>query len=323
MTAMTLFSGANVPAFARTGEISEAAKAMAGGGGMGGKRLSIEGGVFRLYSDGKQLAKIPDRHLEVVIVNAASKIARQFYAGTYDKDNPTPPDCWSVDGNTPDKAVVNPQCASCAQCKQNEKGSGQGDARACRFSQKLAIVLANDINGDVMQLQLPSMSIFGKAENGSMPLQAYTRYLLAQSPPVDPTKLVTKLQFDTDASVPKLFFQPVRWLNDEEYATCIEAGKSPDALKAITSEVFQTDKVATPKMELPGKAPTEAAVTEAKPEPKAIKTKPVTLVKPAPKEYAQQEAAEEMPEPTVRKETKAAPAVQNPKLAQALDEWDD
>lgn len=320
MTTMTLFSGANVPAFARTGEISEAAKAMAGGGGMGGKRLSIEGGVFRLYSDGKQLAKIPDRHLEVVIVNAASKIARQFYTGTYDKDNTTPPDCWSVDGNTPDKAVANPQCASCAQCKQNEKGSGQGDSRACRFSQKLAIVLANDIGGDVMQLQLPSMSIFGKAENGSMPLQAYTRYLLAQSPPVDPTKLVTKLQFDTDASVPKLFFQPVRWLNDEEYATCIEAGKSPDALKAITSEVFQTDKVAAPKMELPGEQPV-AKIPATKPK-QASDVKVVALKKPAPKEYAQQEATEEMPEPTVRKETKAAPAVQNPKLAQALDEWD-
>jgi len=63
----------------------------------------------------------------------------------------------------------------------NVKGSGQGESKACRFSQRLAVVFANDIGGDVMQLQLAATSIFGKEEGDKRPLQAYARYLAAQN----------------------------------------------------------------------------------------------------------------------------------------------
>ncbi len=317
MTALSLFQGGNVPAFAR-GEISDAAKAMAGGGGAGGKRISIRGGVFRLVDAGKEIAKIKERELDVVIVNAASKIARGFYAKVYDEDNPSAPDCWSGDGDAPDKSVAEPQSVRCADCPQNAKGSGQGDSRACRFNQRLAVVLANDTGGDVMQLSLASTSLFGKAENGNMPLQAYTRYLLAQSPPVDPVKLVTRLEFDTDAATPKIFFKPVRWLTEEEYENCAKAGKSPEALQAISSQVFQMDglKDKPAPLDIPGtqvKADPDAAVKASKVIDKAAKAAP------APKEYQ----TEGEPEPTVRKEAAKPAAAKTGNLAKTLDEWDD
>jgi hypothetical protein len=96
-------------------------------------------------------------------------------------------------------------------CPQNIKGSGQGESRACRFNQRLAVVLANDLNGDVLQLQLPATSIFGKAEGDNHPLQSYARLLAAQS--ISPEMVVTRMKFDTQKESPKLFFKPFALVN--------------------------------------------------------------------------------------------------------------
>ena len=106
MSNVTLFSGSNVPAFVKKAELSPLAKSLAGGGGSGGgKRISIRGGVFRLLVDGKEVAAIDERFLDVVIVNAAPKIGRTFYLKQYDSDAPSAPDCWSADGEKPDSSA--------------------------------------------------------------------------------------------------------------------------------------------------------------------------------------------------------------------------
>ena len=335
MSNVAIFKPGQLPAFAREGVISEAAKALAGGSGQSGKRISIKGGVFRLISDGKEVASIEDRHLDVVIVNTAPKVSRTFYAGTYDEKNPSAPTCWSADGDKPDASIKQPQCANCAQCPQNVKGSGQGDSRACRFSQRLAVVLANDIEGDVMQLTLAATSIFGKADGDNRPLQEFARQLLAQG--VDPTMLITRMKFDTKAPVPKLFFKPMRWLTDDEYAITSEKGTSPDAIKAITMTVAQQDGVqpaapagfgmegAPPKATraaAPAPAPAEDEEPPA-PAPKTRNAKPKLPPEPAP---AAQDDEDEAPAPApVVRAAKATPAPVAPAagVAQTLAEWDD
>ena len=89
MTSIVTFDPAQLPAFAkrRSGK-SAMAKALTGGGEAGGKRISIKGGVFRLMSAGKEIANIEDRHLDVVMVNAAAKVNRIFYAAAYDSEVP-------------------------------------------------------------------------------------------------------------------------------------------------------------------------------------------------------------------------------------------
>ena len=293
MSNLTTFNPSQLPSFARKGELSSIAKALTGGGtGASMKRISTKGGVFRLIAGGKEVAAIEDRHLDVVIVNAAPKVSRTFYAGQFVEGQATAPNCWSADGDLPDASVTEPQAKSCATCPQNVKGSGQGDSRACRFSQRLAVVLANDIEGDVMQLTLAATSIFGKEDGDKRPLQAYARYLAAQN--ISPETLVTRLKFDTKAAVPKLFFQPVRWLDDTEFATITDKGQSDEAKKAITMTVSQTDGIKP--LALEGK----------KPEAKAVE-------------------AEEVDEPEVRKEVKAKPTAVPKKsgnLASVVDNWD-
>lgn len=309
MSNITTFNPAQTPAFARTGELSAVAKSLTGGGtGNSIKRISVKGGVFRLIAGGKEVASIDDRHLDVVIVNAAPKVSRTFYAGQFIEGEAKAPDCWSANGDTPDASIESPQAASCASCPQNIKGSGQGDSRACRFSQRLAVVLANDVDGgDVMQLTLAATSIFGKEEgDDKRPLQAYARYLAAQN--ISPEMVVTRLKFDTKAAVPKLFFQPARWLDDVEYAAALEKGQSEDAKRAITMTVAQADSVKPVQLE--GKRP---AAAPAKP----VAAKPVV-------EDVVEEVVEEIEEPAKRKAAAKPTAIpkKSGSLASVVADWD-
>ena len=78
MSNVALFNPSQVPAFAKArGELSAMAKALAGGGG-GGKRVSIKGGVFRLVNNGKEVAAIDERDLDVVLVDAAEEVNGAF-----------------------------------------------------------------------------------------------------------------------------------------------------------------------------------------------------------------------------------------------------
>lgn len=314
MSNVALFSASNVPAFAKKAELSAVAKALAGGGGASGKRISIKGGVFRLLVDGKEVAAIDERFLDVVIVNAAPKVGRTFYMKAYDGETPAGPDCWSADGEKPDATAANPQSERCATCPQNISGSGQGTSRACRYSQRLAVVLANDIEGDVHQIQLPATSIWDKDAKGEdLPLQAYARRLAAQN--VSPEMLVTRMKFDTKSEAPKLFFRATRWLNEEEYASATEKGSSEEAKRAITMTVAQVDKVEAPApLALEGAPPSAIKPHEAPSAPKRGRPPKAKVEEPA--------AEEDDVEPTVKKDEKPAPAAK-PSLAALADQWDD
>lgn len=344
MSNITLFGGDNLPAFAKKAELSDMAKALAGGGGNTGKRISIKGGVFRLMSSGKEVAAIDERYMDVVIAKAAPKVFRIYHAAAYDGETASAPDCWSSDGDVPDKAVKNAQGDTCATCPQNIAGSGKGESRACRYQQRLAVVLADDMEGDVLQLPLPATSVFGKEDGEKRPLQAYARWLIAQN--VNPDMVVTRMRFDTTAESPKLTFKAMRWLTEDEYATVTEQGATDDAIKAVTLSVGQMDG-AKPKLALEGEAPKAKAKAtpapaddedeEPAPKPKAkAKAKPAPVADdedeaPAPAPKAKAKAApveddeDEVPAPTVRKSAaKEAPVPTGKKsLADVVGEWDD
>jgi len=323
MSNITLFNSSNVPAFARNNELSDTAKALTGGGtGASTKRISIKGGVFRLVAGGKEITSIEDRHLDVVIVRAAPKVSRIFYAGAYDADKIVRPECWSNDGEKPDASLESPQNKTCMGCPQNEAGSGMGNSRACRFQQRLAVVLANDLEGAVLQLTLPATSIFGKEDGDKRPLQAFARYLAAQTPPVNPEQIITRMKFDTKAESPKLFFQPVRWLTDDEYPAVVAQSESDDAKKAVTLTVAQADGVKAAPMTIPGAAP-KAAVKPA-PAP-AVEDEEEEAPAPKAKAPKTKPAADVDDEPEVRKETAKSTTVpaKKSKLADIVSDWDD
>jgi len=223
-------------------QLQEVDDNLAGGSsGLKTHRISLRGGRFRELVNGEQVNVKNDGFLNVIVVNAA-KISRTYYAGQYDAENPSAPTCWSPDTDAPDAAVPadQRQAKRCMDCKQNVKGSGQGESRACRFQQRIAVLLEGDLE-TVYQLQLPATSVFGEAKDGKMGMQAYAKHLRAHKTPS--IAVVTQMYFDENSDTPKLFFKPVRPLEEAELQQAITARDSEDAVRAITLTVAQTDGV--------------------------------------------------------------------------------
>ena len=258
MSDVTIFNPNALPDYLREVGVSDLTKSLmsnAGGGG-GNKRISLRGKKFRLVVDGEEMSTLKSESLNVVIVNATKDISRTFYAKAYDpKAEASPPDCWSKDGTAPDPTAAAPQATKCDSCPQNIKGSGQGNSRACRFSKRLAIALADDLESGVYQLTLPSASIFGDGEKNQMPFNKYVKYVGTQGYSID--TLVTTMTFDEDSDSPRVFFDANRFLTQAEYAQTSKLGKSQEAVNAITMTVAQSDhvaeapKLAAPKVQLP------------------------------------------------------------------------
>jgi len=245
MSDITLFQSNNLPDYLKEVELDDLTKSLAGNTSV--KRISIRGGVFRLMVSGEEVAKNESRSMNIVIVNGGRHIGRQYYKGKYVPGETAAPDCWSNDGDKPDASIESPQSSACEGCPQNIKGSGQGDSRACRYQQKLAVMLADDIKGDVYQLALAATSIFGRGDTDKMPFQQYAKYVGSQGKNIN--TLVTEMRLDSDSDTPKLTFKPVRFLSREEWETAREKGDTPAAKAAITQTPATTDggKKAIPK----------------------------------------------------------------------------
>jgi hypothetical protein len=230
MSALTLFNTDKLPAYLKSIKLDDASLSLLSGGGV--PKISIKGNVFRKIVAGEEVMKNEDRSMNMIIINTAPVEYRTFYAGVYKEGENKGPSCWSSTGEVPDSAIKNPQSPSCATCPQNIKGSGQGDSRACRFSRYVSVVLENDLEGDIMQLVLPSQSVFGKGEKGKLPLRQYAKFLAAHGLPI--TTVVTEVRFDTDSATPKLTFKPIRPLTEEEYSICSGRVTSVEAMEAIS-----------------------------------------------------------------------------------------
>jgi hypothetical protein len=226
---MTLFkSGSVIPDYLR-----EAADATTKdiAGSSGGKQISIKGGVWRMVVGGEEVAKNEERAMNFVVIASGKGVTRTFYADKYEEGKDIKPACWSAEGVVPNEEVTNPQSKSCATCPQNIEGSGDGKARACRYSKRLAVALENDIGGNIYRLSVPAKSYFGRAEGEKMPLQAFGKFLSGHGIPI--TGIVTEARFDTAEAVPVLKFRAVRPLTKEEWELGKAQSQTEDARQAI------------------------------------------------------------------------------------------
>ena len=314
MSDLELFrdKSAVIPAHLQKGPLDALTKSLMGSSET--KRISIRGNIFRMIVGGQEVAKNEDRAMDMVIIRAAEHTSRSYYAGTFVEGSNALPDCWSTDGNKPDPQVKSPQFSNCANCPMNAAGSGQGTSKACRYSRRLAVLLGNDIeNSDVYQLVLPAQSIFGKGDNGKMPLGQYAKFIGGHGLSV--SSVVTEMRFDTSSATPKLTFRAVRPLNVEEMAIAIEKGNSEEAVNAVTYNPAQIDRgaAAAPQAE------------PAKQDPELFRDLPSRGAKPAAEEKAvepEPTKAAEPEEPKVRESKKAAPA-EPEDLESVLDAWGD
>ena len=230
------------------------------------KRISIEGRVFRKIVGGKEQSVNTNNDMGIIFVKMAHEASRTYYGSTYKKGVKLAPACWSSDSKTPDADVTNPPAASCAECPNSVKGSGQGgQGTACRLSWRTAVVLPGDPNGDVYQLVLPATSCFGKEENGRWPFRPYIQMLANNN--VSAGRVVTRMQFDINSPVPRLLFSPEAAVPENMKEIVVRQAKSPAAETAVKLTVYKMDKPAEEAPQAP------AGSNEEVPEPTVRETK--------------------------------------------------
>lgn len=203
--------------------------------GVGSKRISIRGGVFRKVVGGKEVASIEDRHMNVIFVNASPTASRTFYDTTYKEGEKVSPTCWSSDSNKPDDDVENKQASSCSECPHSIRGA----QKQCRLSWRTATVLPDDPSGDVLQLVLPATSSFGKEDNGKYPFVPYVQMLAGNN--ISLKNVITRMQFDTKSPTPKLLFSPAGIVPEGDRDAIENQKNSLAAEQAIKLTVYQTD----------------------------------------------------------------------------------
>jgi hypothetical protein len=288
MSNISIFQQQNSVATNR--EVSELSKALADSGGGTSRRITMSKGVFRRIVNGKEAGKVKDGFLNVIVINALPKVSRQFYATAFDPDAaPTLPDCWSNLGDVPDAKAANPQSTSCANCPQNIEGSGiNGKGRACRFNRRIALLLENDMSGDIYQFNIPAKSLFGKGVGNTHPFESYIKFLPANGESID--RIITQIAFDENETADVLKFTPVRHLTDEEIDVVEAAQATQESKRVIQLTVAQQDGV----VKLPPAA-------KADPEPEVVD------------------------EPVVKRAKKAEvpPAAPKAKLADVVNAWSD
>lgn len=255
----------DLPDFLQAAGVSDLTKQLAGKTGI--KRIVPKNGIFRKVVGGEEMGKVKG-NLNAIIVNASPKVGRIFYLKQWTPDaEPSAPDCFSNDGNAPDAGATNPQADRCDACPQNVKGSGQGNSKACRYSQRLAMVLEEDfgtsLEGEVYQMNLASKSLFGDSRgDNTHTFNNYTKYLANNGKSLD--YVVTQLSFNEDNDNQSVLFTPVRFINKAEYAVTATVGSKPEVQKMVTMTPYQADMSGrAPKLEAPkAAAPAQAAVAE-------------------------------------------------------------
>ena len=207
----------------------------------GSRRISLKDAMFSFLEGGNEALPKTKEPLEVIIIKAAP-ISRTYYSEEYDEANPASPICWADDTRTgrptPTVARENIQSESCFDCKWNIKGSGRHGSRACRFHQRIVVMLVAQedhvMDSRLYQLQLPATSVFGDNPQ-KMAMQAYARHLNAHKTPL--ASVVTELYFERSSEIPKLLFRPKRAVTKEEFSLAVCAQKNPETNNVLLNTI--------------------------------------------------------------------------------------
>lgn len=259
-------------------------------------------GTFKRLVNGEQIGNAVRGAMEFIIVDLLPNVSRVYYREKFDPNKEaTLPNCWSNDGDKPEKNVPEAPHSNCADCPMNIKGSGENGSKACRYQRRIAVLVAGDPTGEVYQFNIPAKSLFGKGTGNTHPFEQYVKFLLANGE--SPDTVVTKVSYDDNADTLELLFSPQRTLSDAEYQLVVAAQARAETASYTKITVAHADGVT--------RAPAKA---EAAGVPKAPVAKVVRSTEP-------DDVVAEVAEPTKRVGKKEAIPKPTVDLAAVIDEW--
>ena len=230
---------------------------------LGGSRIGLKGGRFRIVVNGKEEGIIQENYLDVVILAAYPAVSRLYYESQYDADSKAAPSCYSADGVSPAADVKHKQADKCATCPQNVLGSkiaNGNKSKACSYFRRLVVMLAGDTEGRAFRVDVKGMGVFGESypKTHMYNLTDYAKFIAARN--VDLGTVVTRLTFDTEQSVPKLLFSPNRYVTMQELEVVRSRVHAEDVKQMVDVNMTTVDLSGEVDSEpTPAPAPVQAA----------------------------------------------------------------
>jgi len=190
-------------------------------------------GEEELIMDGRN----PVPSLDVVIVGVSPFVSKNYYEKGFEQDSAEAPDCFSVNGVTPDASAAHKQSPTCAVCPKNLMGSKISDAgkkvKACQDNRRISVVplgdILNESYGGPMMLRLPYMSLGNLAKYGTE-MQRYD---------AQPFMVGTRLSFDLDVTYQLLEFEALGWLTEEQATMVAKVMEDPLIERMLETEVVE------------------------------------------------------------------------------------
>jgi hypothetical protein len=166
-------------------------------------------------------------YLDIVILAAKPGLNKVYYEAAYDPNQvePSAPDCFSLDGVTPDKSVNKPVNPTCSTCPMNAFGSGRNAAgqptkgKACADSKILAVFR----KGSVYSFKIPPASLknFG----------LYVKNLTNRGVPLG--NVITYVGFDEDADYSVLQFRVGAFIPESAKEALLAVSKSQEVADIV------------------------------------------------------------------------------------------
>jgi hypothetical protein len=152
----------------------------------------------------------PRPSIGVVILKANAGISKVYYKTGYVEGVEAKPDCYSNDGVAPAADATDKQCTKCALCPHNQFGSriteSGGKGKACSDSRKLAVAPMDELTKPML-LRVPATSL--------KDLATYGEFLKGRGIPSH-ALVITKIKFDPEMAYPKMLFEAVRPVSEEQ-----------------------------------------------------------------------------------------------------------
>lgn len=240
--------------------------------------ISIRGSKWRVKSGGDEILITDDQgemlpSLRVVMLKANKDISKNYYEGGYQEGSSEAPTCFSMDGVAPDPSVSEPVSTKCAGCPKNVFGSRISDngskGKACADMRRVVIIPEGDFEnerfGGPMLLRVPAASL--------TELASFGKAMKAKGFPYN--TIITRISFDPDTAYPRLKFNAVRPITDEE----------ADQIGALLNDQAFHDKMEYILNKPVDVTPTEQAAEAAAPAP--VKERDPTEFEEAPAPRAQ------------------------------------
>jgi hypothetical protein len=247
--------------------------------------LRIKGKVWAITRGGNEPHVLmradgdgPRNSIDVVILAASQYKSKVWYEKGYEEGSTASPDCFSNNGIVPDASSIKKQNPTCSGCKQDAWGSrvtpAGKKAKACNDSKRIAVSPLGDIRneafGGPMLLRVPAASLTDLGNYGDgMKARGWDYWTIG-----------TKLSFAAEEAYPKLVFEPIRPLVDDEAHAVLEL-RASQAVTSILQEGSEEAVVEEAAIQLPPaftrkvEAPVTPEVTPPSPPPAASATTPL------------------------------------------------